>query len=181
MERGEKLLASDLSEMRIKAAEMQETDTAALTAKLDQVGALNQKLRENQQAEEANAALTALRDKAEELTAKLAEIDAKKRAKLDGAKYPVQGLALGDDGILFNGLPFAQASSAEQLRVSVGIGLASNPRLRVLLVRDGSLLDPASLAMMREMAESAEAQVWIERVSKGDECTVIIQDGRIEP
>ena len=133
MERGEKLLASDLSEMRIKAAEMQETDTAALTA------------------------------------------------KLDGATYPVQGLALGDDGILFNGLPFSQASSAEQLRVSVGIGLASNPRLRVLLVRDGSLLDPASLAMMREMAESAEAQVWIERVSKGDECTVIIQDGRIEP
>jgi DNA repair exonuclease SbcCD ATPase subunit len=181
MERGEKLLASDLSEMRIKAAEMQETDTAALTAKLDQVGALNQKLRENQQAEEANAALTALRDKAEALTAKLAEIDAKKRAKLDGATYPVQGLALGDDGILFNGLPFSQASSAEQLRVSVGIGLASNPRLRVLLVRDGSLLDPASLAMMREMAESAEAQVWIERVSKGDECTVIIQDGRIEP
>jgi len=35
--------------------------------------------------------------------------------------------------------------------------------------------------MMREMAESAKAQVWIERVSKGDECTVIIQDGRIEP
>jgi DNA repair exonuclease SbcCD ATPase subunit len=181
MEQGEKLLASDLSEMRIKAAAMQETDTAALTAKLDQVGVLNQKLRENQQAEEANAALTALRDKAETLTAKLAEIDAKKRAKLDGAKYPVEGLALGEDGILFNGLPFSQASSAEQLRVSVGIGLASNPRLRVLLVRDGSLLDPASLAMMREMAEGAEAQVWIERVSKGDECTVIIQDGRIEP
>jgi DNA repair exonuclease SbcCD ATPase subunit len=179
MERGGKLAASALDEMRAQAAAMQETDTAALTAKLDQVGALNQKLRENQQTEEANKALTALRDKAEALTAKLAEIDAKKRAKLDGAKYPVQGLALGDDGILFNGLPFSQASSAEQLRVSVGIGLASNPRLRVLLVRDGSLLDPASLAMMREMAESAEAQVWLEKVSKGSECTVIIEDGKV--
>ena len=181
MERGGKLAASALDEMRAQAAEMHEIDTAEISAKLDQVGALNQKLRENQQTEEANKALGALRDKAEALTAKLADIDAKKRAKLDGAKYPVSGLALGEDGILFNGLPFSQASSAEQLRVSVGIGLASNPRLRVLLVRDGSLLDPVSLAMMREMAEGAEAQVWIERVSKGDECTVIIQDGRIEP
>jgi hypothetical protein len=49
-------------------------------------------------------------------------------------------------------VPFAQASSAEQLRVSVGMGLAINPIFRVILIKDGSLLDEDSRAMIAEMA-----------------------------
>lgn len=179
MVRGRELIHTELEEMRAKAADMHEIDTAGITAKLDQVGDLNRKCDENVRRGDAVDTLATWTKKADDLTAKIEDFDARKRAKLEEAKYPIEGLALTDDGITFNGLPFEQASSAEQLKVSVGIGLAMNPRLRVLLVKDGSLLDADSLAMVREMAEAAEAQVWIERVSKGDECSVVIEDGRV--
>jgi hypothetical protein len=81
--------------------------------------------------------------------------------------------------VTLNGLPLEQASSAEQLRASVAIGLAMHPKLKVLLVRDGSLLDEQSLAMVAKMAEQAGGQVWLERVSKGAECSLVIEDGMV--
>jgi hypothetical protein len=76
-------------------------------------------------------------------------------------------------------VPFAQGSSAEQLRVSVAMGLAMNPRLGVLLIRDASLLDDDSMAIVAEMAATANAQVWLERVGDGAECSVVIEDGSV--
>ncbi len=170
----------ELEAMRAKAAEMKEIDTAPIIASLDTIGEQNRKLNENRIRADAGTALKTHREKADALTRKIEDCDAKKRARLEAAKYPVKGLALAEAGIEFNGIPFEQASSAEQLKVSVAIGIAMNPRVRVILVRDGSLLDEDSLAMMREMAEESNSQVWIERVSQGDECNVIISDGRIE-
>ena len=37
-----------------------------------------------------------------------------------------------------------------------------------------------SLALLATMAADAEAQVWIERVGEGAECSVIIEDGSIK-
>ncbi|MEI6494263.1 MAG: hypothetical protein WCO94_17085, partial [Verrucomicrobiota bacterium] len=74
---------------------------------------------------------------------------------------------------------FSQCSAAEQMRVSMAVALAMNPSLRVCLIRDGSLLDSDSLEIIREMAEAADAQVWLERVSEGADCQVIIEDGAI--
>ena len=97
------------------------------------------------------------------------------------AAYPVAGLGFDQlGGVTFNGLPFSQASTAEQLRVSVAIGLALNPQLRVLLIRDGSLLDDDSMKMVAKMAAKADAQVWIERVEIDGQVSVVIEDGAIK-
>ena len=61
----------------------------------------------------------------------------------------------------------------------MAIGLATNPKLRVLLIREGSLLDEKNLAMVAEMAEKADAQIWLEKVGKGKECQVIIENGEV--
>lgn len=180
MKETELVFCRALEEMRAKAAEMKIVDTAPLVAKLDNLAGLNTMVFENQRRAEDEAKLKVEREKAAALTRKIEDLDARKRAKLEEANYPVTGLALTDAGIEFNGIPFEQSSSAEQLKVSVAIGIAMNPRVRVLLVRDGSLLDDESLAMMRAMADEKGAQLWIERVGKGDECTVVIEDGRIE-
>jgi hypothetical protein len=108
-------------------------------------------------------------------------IDDDKQKQLESAKWPVDGLGFSDDGITFGGLPFEQASSAEQLRVAVAIGLALNPTLRVLLIRDGSLLDGDNLEAISEMASEADAQVWLERVGDDGHCAVVIEDGQIKP
>src|SRR3546814_4371794 len=86
-----------------------------------------------------------------------------RNAALASAEMPVEGLAfaIGEDGkatLMFDGLPFdrEQISTAVQLRVSTAIGMAANPRLRVLRIMDGSLLDDDSMAMLAQMAEAEE-------------------------
>jgi hypothetical protein len=81
--------------------------------------------------------------------------------------------------VTYRGLPFDQASSAEQLRVSVAIAMAAHPKLRVLRIKDGSLLDERSLAMLEEMAEAADYQVWVERVDTSGAVGIVMEDGAI--
>ena len=59
------------------------------------------------------------------------------------------------------------------------MGFAANPKLRIVLIRDGSLLDEQSLAAVSAMAEQYDAQVWMERVGEGKEVSVVIKDGRV--
>ncbi|NIV98744.1 hypothetical protein GWN26_06185, partial [Candidatus Saccharibacteria bacterium] len=96
------------------------------------------------------------------LTNKLEAIDENKRKAVEEARLPIKGLEFDESGVRFNGLPFSQASDAEQLRVSVALGIAANPKLKVLLVRNGSLLDEDNLKMVAAMAEKHGAQIWME-------------------
>ena len=108
------------------------------------------------------------------------DIDTAKAKLVTAAPMPVPGLSLNDTGVLLNGVPFSQASSAEQLRTSVAMGLALNPKLRVVLIRDGSLLDADSMAIIAAEAAKHEAQLWVERVGgTKDGCTVLIEDGEV--
>lgn len=122
-----------------------------------------------------------LTQQANELTKKIEEIDERKKNAIASAKLPVNGLGFGEDGVTYKGIPFKQCSSAERLRVSMAMGIALNPELRIMLIRDGSLLDKDSMKMISEMAEASDTQVWMERVSDdGEGCTVVIEDGSIK-
>lgn len=157
-----------------------EIDTAPIQHQLRGAEATNRKVRENQERALVEEELRTAEAKASELTTEIEALEARKVELLAAAKLPVPGLGFDDEGPLFRGLPLAQASQAERLRVSVAIGLAVNPRVKVLLVRDGSRLDEESLALLTEMAAAAEAQVWLERVSEdGAGCSVVIEDGEV--
>lgn len=130
--------------------------------------------------DERAAEVTEARDAAAELSEQLTAIDAEKLAGLQSAKMPIDGLAISDDGVLFNGLPFTQASGAERLRVSMAIGMAANPKLRVLLIRDASLLDEHSMQIVSGMATDHDFQVWLEVVGDANgKATIVIEDGVI--
>lgn len=72
-----------------------------------------------------------------------------------------------------------QASTAEQLRVSAAIAMALSPALRVLIVREGSLLDSTSLAMLAEMAAEKDFVVLCETVDESGQVGIYIEDGSI--
>jgi len=148
--------------------------------RLDDVENVNANVR----AKLERAATTAQRDavaaKVAELTAGIAGLDKTKADGLAAADYPITGLGFDDDGVVYNEVPFKQASSAEQLRVSTAMGMALNPELRVMHIRDGSLLDTRSLDLISRMAEANDFQIWIERVGTGDEGAVIIEDGEVQ-
>lgn len=140
---------------------------------------LNRKVRENASRETTADELNALKEQSADMTEALKAIDADKLKAVSEAEFPIEGLSLGDDGVSFEGIPFEQASSAQQLRVSVAIGIAMNPKLRVLLIRTGSLLDEDSMRLLSELAREANSQFWVEVVGASDECTVVIEDGSV--
>lgn len=111
------------------------------------------------------------------LSKSIDEAEIAKQALIAGAKMPVPDLGFDDEGVTYKALPFAQASGAEQLRVSVAIAMAAKPELRVLRIKDGSLLDETSLAMLEEMADTHDFQCWIERVDTSGSVGIIMEDG----
>ena len=106
-------------------------------------------------------------------------MDAAKAEALAGASFPIDGLAFDESGVTYQGVPFSQASSAEQIRVSLAMAMSLNPKLRVIRILDGSLLDADNLALITEAAVTADYQVWIERVSDPSETAVVIEDGEV--
>lgn len=115
----------------------------------------------------------------ETLTKKLDEIRAYKEELVAGAEMPIPGLGFTDGAVTFNGDPLEQISQAEQIRVSVAIAAALNPKLKVMLVREGSLLDKASLELLAKLAEEKDLQVWLEQVDESRKVGVVIEDGSV--
>lgn len=177
-----KRVAALAKSVKIKEAELgkvKKMDTQAIKTKMDKAEQMNCQVRENRLYNEVYAEVSDLRKKSVSLTGNITHLADKKSGMLEKAKFPIEGLAIDEDGVTFENIPFVQCSAAQRIRISVAIGLAMNPELRILLIREGSLLDEKNLALIAKMAEDADAQIWIERVSKGKECSVIIEDGSV--
>ena len=124
--------------------------------------------------------LNSLLGDAHDLTETVERCDDQKQAAIESAALPVEGLSFDDEGVLYHGVPFAQASAAERLRVSVGMAMAANPEVRVICIRDASLLDAESFAAIEEMAADKDFQVWFEKVADGTDVGVVIEDGTVK-
>jgi len=160
---------------------MPEKSDEVFRDQLKHIESTNQKVRANRSRHDAEESAQKLNTEYDELTSKIEAIDTAKSTKLAATKFPVPGLSFNETGVLVNGQPFSQASSAEQIRISVAMGLALNPTLKVILIRDGSLLDSKSLSLVSQMAINSGAQVWIEKVSEtGEGCSVVIDDGAVK-
>lgn len=116
---------------------------------------------------------------AEALTAAMAERTKKKEEAIGKAQMPVAGLSLNEGKVLYADIPFEQCSSAEQLRISTAIAMAANPELRVIRIKDGSLLDDAGMNILKAMASEKDFQIWIERVSDSDPIAIVIEEGQV--
>lgn len=103
--------------------------------------------------------------------------DEDRAAAIARAKMPVKGLSIGDGEVMFEGLPFEQASNAQQIRISVALGIAANPKLRVMYIQDGSLLGTKMMKVIEEMAEEFNYQIWIERVDTTSKVGIMMEDG----
>jgi hypothetical protein len=163
-----------------QVSSMEREDKAPVLEAMKQLERTNTLVRQQRDKKAYAERAAVCQQKEQELTAAIAQLDEQKRTTIAAAKFPVEGLAFGEAGVTFQGLPFEQASASEQLRVSVAMGIAMNPKLKILLIRDGSLLDERNLALVAKMAADADAQVWMERVGEGQESQVVIEDGRVK-
>ncbi len=115
-----------------------------------------------------------------ELTRKIVAIDEEKKIKLAEVKMPIEGLGWDEEGVSYNNIPFNQLSGAEQLKISMAIAMASNPKLKVVLIKDGSLLDQDSLKVIEDMAKEKDWQIWCESVDSSGKVGIYIEDGEIK-
>lgn len=114
------------------------------------------------------------------LTNQIQEIDDTKTDLIAKAVFPLPELSFNGTEIVYNGIPFAQSSDGEKLRVSVAVGMALNPKLRVIFVRDGSLLDAAGLKTIADLAAKNDYQCWLEDARSTDPSAIEIVDGGIK-
>lgn len=160
------------------------TDTVAIAQQLNAARDSNKLLDAWEQdrarkLQHQNAADT-LAQTSDELTATITARTQQKQGAIAKAHLPIDGLGFGDGFITLNGQPFEQASDAEQWEASIAIAAALNPRLRVIRVRQGALLDDDAMRRLEETAERLDFQVWIERVDGSGAVGFVLEDGHLK-
>lgn len=159
-------------------------DTTALSAEIGQARQANELTRDHcRRKAEHERLIKTVRDEEEaalHLTEAIDLREVNKRKAIAEAKLPVEGISFGTNEVLLGGVPWSQASDAERLVASMQIAMSMNPKLRIIRVRDGSLLDEDSLKLVAAMAAKHDYQVWMERVDSSGKVGVVIEDGRVK-
>lgn len=103
-----------------------------------------------------------------------------KEALIKKADFGIDGIEIDDDGVLFEGQPLAQQSSARTMEISARIAMRGDPRFKVLIIRDASLIGTKIFQRIAEMADEKGYQLWVERFQEepGDHGVHII-DGSV--
>lgn len=154
-----------LRQLEMEASEIpaQDDDVDALRAELSRVDEINKAVRAKA-ARAATAAELALAEAAQ--ATEQEALDAIERTKRDGlaqAEFPIPGLSVDENGVTFNGIPFSQVNSAHKMRAAFGIATAGDPQLKLVIVRNGDLLDAESLDALAQIAEERGYTALVER------------------
>jgi hypothetical protein len=161
-----------------------EIDVTEIKSQMSVLESQNQKFLENKNRSEKLAELEDMRSQSEALTNRLKQILEEKASKIKNANWPVPGLSLTDDCVLYEELPFQQANKAKRVEISTKIGMALNPSLRLLVCEDGSSLDTDTLSVLDEMLKEGDFQMIMEVVTRtqqdNDLCSVVIRNGHVD-
>lgn len=152
-------------------------NTEELSLKVQQAEEINRRIKRREDRRKIEAEAETYERRSNDLTARMEAIDQEVAAATAMAKIPVKGLSIGDGDVFLDGVPFDQASDAQQLRASIALAMAQKPDLRVIRIRDGSLLDRKAMAILGEVATKAKFQIWIERVEASGPAAIIMEDG----
>lgn len=159
------------------AQELADESTAEIEAQLEQVELVNAKVRDNQRRADAMREAEELDDQYREMTARIEELRSAKMALLDGADLPLPGLAVDNGLLAYEGRRWDCMSGSEQLRVATAIVRRLKPECGFVLVDKLEQMDAETLREFGEWAEGEGLQVIATRVSVGDECSIVIEDG----
>lgn len=152
----------------------------SLKEKLSESQEINEQIRVRERNKTADKKQSEAQKVYDDYTSKIDEVMKEKETALSTAKMPITGLGISETGVTFNGIPFGQLSSSEQLRVSLAIAMALNPKLKVIRITDGSLLDDDNMEIVRELAEKKDYQIWIEKVDSSGKIGFYIEEGEVK-
>jgi ABC-type dipeptide/oligopeptide/nickel transport system ATPase subunit len=140
----------------------------------------NKAIRKAVEFDKALARLKTVTQEVNKLEERMAKIDLEKQDRIGAAAFPIAGLGLDDETVIYQGKPFSQLSTGEQIRISTAIAMALNPELRVIIVREGSLLDQKGMEEIIALAKDKDYQLWIERVADNQQVGIYLEEGEIK-
>jgi hypothetical protein len=161
-------------------------DAQEIQDRLRTVEAENARVRARQAAMEKLAQIernhAALADSSDQLTWQIESLDTRTAEILAQATWPVAGLGIAEDGgfLTFNGVPLDQCSDSEKIQIGMDVCMATNPTIKLVLIRQGSLMDEEALAHVERLALERGYQVLVEIVGTGqEENAFVIEDGEV--
>lgn len=177
-------LRAQLDEFQEKAAsahktpeELQLESTAELEQSIADIDRVNAKIRDNQRKAAAEQEASEYKNQYDGLTDQIEKIRADRRALLNGANLPLPGLSVESGRLLYQGKAWDCMSGSEQLRVATAIVRCLNPECGFVLLDKLEQMDMQTLADFGAWLEANGLQAIATRVSTGDECSIIIEDG----
>lgn len=180
-------LNAQLDEFREKAEsarkspeELQMESTAELESNIANIDRLNAKIRDNQRKAAAECEAADYQDQYNGLTDQIEKIRADRRKLLDGANLPLPGLSVESGRLIYQGKAWDCMSGSEQLRVATAIVRCLNPECGFVLLDKLEQMDLHTLSEFGAWLESEGLQAIATRVSTGDECSIIIEDGWVQ-
>lgn len=159
------------------ALDLYDESTEELEKNIQDVDELNRKIRMNLDKEKAEEDARNYRVQYEELTKKINTLRQQKMDLLNGADMPLEGLSVDNGELTYQGYRWDNMSGAEQLKVATAIVRKLKPQCGFVLLDKLEQMDTDTLNDFGEWLSSQDLQAIATRVSTGEECQIIIEDG----
>lgn len=172
-------VTGELEGLEADLANMEPADEQAAAEAVREAEAVNEMVRQNTARVEMLADADRLDGEYRAAGARVAKAKEELLSLLDGADLPLDGLAVEEGVLRFNGSAWGDMSGSEQLRVATAIVRELKPECGFVLVDKLEQFDPQQLAEFGEWASGQGLQVIGTRVAVDDTCTVVIEDGRV--
>lgn len=161
----------------IDAENLTDESTSELEQNIAQIEELNQKIRANLDREKAEIDAEEYISQYKYLTEQIENIRKAKSDLLDNADLPLEGLTVENGELVYKGSKWDCMSGAEQLVVGTSIVRKLNPNCGFVLLDKLEQMDSDTLKEFGAWLENQGLQAIATRVSTGDECSIIIEDG----
>ena len=159
--------------------DLQDESTAELENNIANIEEINRKVRANLDKEKAEDDAREYRKQYQGLTDQLEKVRDEKAALLNSAELPLPELSVRDGELIYKGQKWDNMSGSDRLKVSTAIVRKLNPECGFVLLDKLEQMDLDTLQEFGEWLEAEGLQAIATRVSTGDECSIIIEDGYV--
>lgn len=173
------LLQNDLAIAQKDAIDLSDESTTELENNIRQIDEINRKVRANLDKDKAEADASDYRVQYDALSSEINAIRQQKTDLLTNANLPLTGLAVENGELLYNGQRWDNMSGADQLIVSASIVRRLKPDCGFILLDKLEQMDLDTLREFGQWLEKEGLQAIATRVSTGEECSIIIEDGYV--
>ncbi|QYR20829.1 AAA family ATPase [Paenibacillus sp. sptzw28] len=170
-------LQNDLAIAQKDALDLIDESTEELQANIRQIDEINRKVRANLDKDKAESDAGEYRIQYDQLTAEINAVRQKKTDLLTNASLPLPGLSVEDGELTYNGQRWGNMSGSDQLKVATAIVRKLKPNCGFILLDKLEQMDLETLNEFGQWLEQEGLQAIATRVSTGEECSIIIEDG----